>query len=426
MYGSLLRLRLRVASLVTSLAASLVASLVTPLLAASSLALGPACGDGAAPLESGASALLSIGPGNMNAADWNGDSLPDLSVANFLSANFAVRLNAGTDQGPGGATFQESRLYPAGLFPSFIAAADFNHDNRLDAAVVNAVSNDVSVLLGKGDGSFLATRQYPLSDPRKPLLGLGLGPFSMVARDFNHDQHPDIVTNNSLTNNVSVLLGTGTGTFQAAKTYPLLGPKSLGLVPFALATADFDGDGNYDLAAGALSSVVILKGRADGSFTAVREYMHGIDTACVDVADFDGDGKMDIAATATVTNSYTILLGRGDGSFTIKETRPAGGTAPQCFSIGDLDGDQKLDLAIVNTASASVGGAVAVLLGKGDGTFAQPVAYPVGILPWASAMVDFNHDGNLDVAACNAINSSVSVLLGNGDGTLQPQIMVPM
>lgn len=142
--------------------------------------------------------------------------------------------------------------------------------------------------------------------------------------------------------------------------------------------------------------------------------------------DLNGDGKVDIAATATVTNSYTILLGSGDGSFTIKETRPAGGIGPQCFSIGDLNGDQKLDLAIVSTASASGSGAIAVLLGTGDGTFRQPVPYPVGILPWASAMVDFNHDGNLDVAACNALNSSVSVLLGNGDGTLQPQIMVPM
>jgi hypothetical protein len=115
-----------------------------------------------------------------------------------------------------------------------LTVGDFNHDGKMDLAVANRASGDVSVLLGNGNGTFQAAVNYVT----------GTWPSSVIAGDFNNDGKIDLAVANSQSNNMSVLLGNGNGTFQAAVNYPT------GTDPESLATADFNGDGKPDIAVG--------------------------------------------------------------------------------------------------------------------------------------------------------------------------------
>jgi hypothetical protein len=278
--------------------------------------------------------------------------------------------------------------------------------------------------MGNGDGTFQPADSYSVSNPGDGQLAQA--PFGVVTGDFNQNGTMDIATSNIVSNNISTLQGNGDGTFQPANTYPLPGSNSLGVIPFPLITAKIDGDDHLDLVSGGANSIVMLHGNGDGSFSAVWHYHTGIAISCIETADFDGDENIDIATSAIGSSNYSIMLGNGDGTFTLKESKSSGGVAGECFGIGDLDGDHKLDLAIANTRSIFGAGNLAVMLGNGDGTFRSPDNYGVGVTPWAAPIVDIDGNGLKDVAVANGTNTSVSILFGNGDGTLRPQITYPM
>ena len=137
-------------------------------------------------------------------------------------------------------------------------AADFTGDGRTDLAVANLGSSDISVLLGRGDGTF----QDQLINP------VGSDPSGTVTADLNNDGHIDIITSNYSSNDISVLLGNGDGTFEAARFF------AAGNRPTALAVGDFNGDGLLDVAVadaginGVGQGVSILLGNGDGTFQA--------------------------------------------------------------------------------------------------------------------------------------------------------------
>ena len=134
--------------------------------------------------------------------DFNGDGRPDLAVANYGDNDVSVLL------GNGDGTFQNQVTYAVGSSPALVTG-DFNGDGRTDLAVANQDSNDVSVLLGNGDGTFQNQVTY----------AVGSAPYALVAGDFNGDGRTDLAVANSYDNDVSVLLGNGDGTFQDQKTY---------------------------------------------------------------------------------------------------------------------------------------------------------------------------------------------------------------
>ena len=178
--------------------------------------------------------------------------------------------------------------YPAGLGLWSIAVGDFNGDGKTDVVVanfgaVNLPTNYVSVLLGNGDGTFQAAVNY----------GVGPNPTSVVVADFNGDGRADIATANSNFNansqgngNVSVLLGNGDGTFQQAMNY------EAGSAPYSLSVGDFDGDGNADLVVTNIASnnLSVLLGNGDGTFRVALNYPVGSGPASVAIGDFNGDG----------------------------------------------------------------------------------------------------------------------------------------
>src|SRR5712671_2883040 len=141
-------------------------------------------------------------------------------------------------------------------------------------------------------------------------------------------------------------------------------------------------------------------------------------------ADFDSDGKLDLAVANKANNTVSILLGNGAGAFTTKST-PAVGSGANWIAVGDFDGDGILDIAVANVGSTGAGG-VSILLGNGDGTFTLRSSLSTGSGPFALTTGDFNADGKLDLAVTNEVGSTVSVLLGDGLGGFGAQTTFPV
>ncbi len=342
----------------------------------------------------------------MATADLNGDGKLDLVIGSLSSNDVSVLL------GNGDGTFQPEVLYATGgKAPARLALGDFNGDGYPDIAAANFASNRLSILLGRGDGTFEIETGNPTTGA--PLSA----PFGIVAGDFNHDGRLDLAVTNSDngSNNVSLFLGNGDGTFHSAGH-----PLATGSAPFMVVAGDFNGDGNLDLASTNFASddISVLLGKGDGTFQDQRRYRAGVHPWGIMAADFDGDGRLDLASINAQSHDVSILLGLGDGTFQPDLTDPRhGGTNPLGIVAADFNRDGIADLAVVSYA----GHDLFVFRGRGDGTFGEPVAYPVGSTPAQIVAADFNGDGILDLATANCNSGDVSVLLGRGDGTFQPE-----
>jgi hypothetical protein len=233
-------------------------------------------------------------------------------------------------------------------------------------------------------------------------------PQDVTTADFNGDGNLDLAVPTG-NNTISILLGNGTGTFPTHTEYGVPGH------PIAIATGDFNNDGKIDLVAvaGFLNQVSVLLGNGDGTFQAHVEYATGSHPSSVAVADVNGDGKLDLIVTDQNDNKVAVLLGNGDGTFQA-HVDYASGNAPAGVAVGDFNGDGKLDLAVAANSDSMV----AILLGNGDGTFQGPITFPTALNCNSVVTADFNGDGKLDLAVGTS-NKALSVLLGNGDGTFQ-------
>jgi hypothetical protein len=252
----------------------------------------------------------------------------------------------------------------------------------------------------------------------------GASRYFAVAGDFNNDGKIDLAVSNG-DSTVSVLLGNGDGTFQPQMIYNT-DPNG---TSYAIAVGDFNGDGNIDLVvtntvggavdsvAGNSDTVSILLGNGDGTFQTQQTYSVGSGAQGVAVGDFNNDGCADVAVTNNRDNTLSVLLGKGDGTFQSQVTY-AVGNQPSSISTADFNGDGYIDLVVSNSGDNNVG----VLSGNGDGTFAAQVTFATGNSPVGVAVGDFNGDGNADIAVANSNDNTVSVLLGNGDGTFRIEV----
>jgi hypothetical protein len=238
--------------------------------------------------------------------------------------------------------------------------------------------------------------------------GTAVLPVSLASGDFNGDNEEDIAVVTFSGNGVSILLGMGDGTFEPPVVY------GTEVAPVSVAVGDFDSDGRLDLVVinRDSNSMSILFGRGDGAFQPSINYATGSAPFAVAVLDANGDGVLDVAVANSGSDSVSILLGRGDGTF-VHSVDFATGASPDAIAVGDFNNDGNPDLAV------AIGGfpGVSILLGNGNGTFRAAVSYGTGAAPYSVAVEDLNGDGRLDLAVANLGASNVSILLGNGDGT---------
>ncbi len=372
------------------------------------------------PASSVPSAALLAAPGSPYSAgvqprvaatgDFNGDGLPDLALLDYgnLTNNSALIILLATKNGalvpsPGNpisvATYN-------GINYTSLVVADFNRDGNLDIATANIYGLDV--WLGNGNGGFAPAPASPIDTTGLGLLGasvLGVG-------DFNRDGRPDLlVVSGTQASDVAILLGNGDGSFTMAQGIPI----TIGAAGNSLTVADFNQDGNLDVALTSVlnNQVIVLLGDGTGRLQSDLKgpFLTGFLPLSIVHGDFNGDGKVDLVVANET--SLTVLLGDGTGGFAAQpDIGLAGAYDLRSLAVGDLDGDGKLDLAVSNSDSPISN--VFVLLGDGTGSFEPAASGPVNSpgSPFAVALADFNNDGRLDIAVSNADGGTVSVFLG--------------
>ncbi len=309
------------------------------------------------------------------------------------------------------------------LYPYSIAAGDLTHSGIPDLAVVGVETPALLHALGKDNGRF---------GPWSNTGNAGDAPDFVIFADVDLDGNLDAVSADGDEPFVTVAFGDGKGNFNRG-IQPLTGR---GYDTQEVAVADLNGDRIPDLVgtslgfAGNPGNIFILLGKGNRTFAkAVNIGSGGHSPNGIAVGDLNHDGIPDLVVANSLSNAeygnVAVLLGKGDGTFE-KPVRYQAGVSPWQVVLGDFNGDGKLDLAVL-----PIGGEdkIYVLLGKGDGTFGEAKAYRSGMFPESIAVADFNGDGILDLAIANSTNPKpchVSILLGNGDGTFQPPIAFPV
>ena len=316
-------------------------------------------------------------------------------------------------------SFKEAVSVPTGLFASGVVIEDFNADGAADLAVTNQNANNVSILLGDGTGAFKQKRDY----------AAGGAPQRIASADLDGDGNLDLVLPITMGNAVAILFGDGRGNFAEPRLFAVDGG------PFMIVVADFNADSRLDLAVGTQNAgsrrVALLLGNGSRTFSAPA-YVGSFESmpTALGAADFNRDGKLDLAAgggsnVPPGANNLSILLGDANGGFSAP-TYFTVGQAPQSMSIADFNGDGFSDIAISNSLPAGTNSTVSVLFGDGKGGFAERLPLEIGNLGRGTGVADFNKDGYLDLVVANSGSNSVSVLLGDGKGHFAPKVDFPV
>jgi uncharacterized repeat protein (TIGR01451 family) len=338
------------------------------------------------------SSTVNVGtkPLGLVTADFNGDGISDIAVANNVSGTVSILL------GNGDGTFTTKSTPSAETGANWLAVGDFNEDGIPDLAVANCGCtglHGVSILLGNGDGTFTL----------KSSPNTGNGAFSLTTGDFNGDGHLDLAVANQIDGTVTILLGQGDGTFVSGATL------MVGVNPKVIVAGDFNEDGILDLAVSNKGSntVSVLHGIGDGTFQSQATFPtggSGSPTGLI-AADFNGDGHLDLAVVNM--SDVGILLGDGNGSFALKANPGTGTSALTTGVPGDFNGDGKVDIVVSDSAA----GEFFLLGGVGDGTFSPAVTYTTAAGAFGVTTGDFNGDGALDLAISNSTANNLSVFL---------------
>jgi hypothetical protein len=330
-------------------------------------------------------------------ADFNGDHLPDLAVAEAGVNEVRILLSEA------GGGYKVSDILHVSE-PGAVVAADFNGDGKIDLAVSGEAG--ATIYLGNGDGTFTAGAKYAgfygdCTNNQWPAHSC------FATADFNGDGIPDLAGALWIQDEVFFLLGNGDGTFRPGPTITLSDS------PQGLAVGDFNHDGKMDVAvSGYAGTVSVLPGNGDGTFGApvIVQFEAG-GLAGLAVGDVDGDGNLDIVVAgggggSLISLGVYIITGNGDLTFNPPVALLAD-EMPNSIFLADLNGDGKLDIASANVMADNV----AVLVNEGNLNFAPAVLYGTGASPVMLIGVEANRVGLPDLVTVNEFANNLNFLL---------------
>jgi hypothetical protein len=347
-----------------------------------------------------ATANCSEGAVDVTAGDLNDDGNLDVATANYYSDDITVFL------GDGESGLTSSFTASCAGQPAAIASGNLDEDNTdRDLVVAKELANKIGVFIGNGDGTFEDEVEYDM----------GNSPAGIVLADFNGDEKLDVATADLFGETVSVRLGVGDGTFGE------LMQTAVGGGPYWLAAGKLDDDDVIDLAVSLYDEIPgrlgTLIGNGDGTFlfagTAAAAEVEDSPVG-VALADFNKDGKLDAGVATESFDSVDVLLGNGDGTFGTFTPYPVGGF-PETVAAGDYNGDGIVDLASADAfGTLDFDSSVSVLLGNGDGTFAEAMSFGVDPGPFGIVAADLNDDRLPDLVTANIDFTTISVLVNTG------------
>ena len=285
------------------------------------------------------SAAAAYAVADVCAADFDNDGLLDVAAVHATQANvISIFRHTGGILTPAGE-------YTAGAFPNKIMAGDFDNDGNIDLATCGWNANYVAVSYGDGRGRFLQTN----------LSLAGQYTESMTAADYNNDGLLDLATGNSADRNVTVMLNTGNRTFAPPQSY------AINEVANGICSADLDGDGYVDLAVTGdyypLHDVFVLRNDGDGTFTVHSSQPAQRYPEAVLSADFNGDGDLDLAVVdfdaSPAPSKALIYQNHGDATF-MPYTAYEIGDFVLTAAAADFDGDGDIDLAFPDEENSDV------------------------------------------------------------------------
>ncbi|CAF1511910.1 unnamed protein product [Adineta steineri] len=163
--------------------------------------------------------------------DVNGDTHPDIIVANSGGASVGIFFNSGNG------TFISWTTFSTGIDsqPNSVFVADVNGDNKPDLIVGNLKTSNVGVLLNAGNGKFLNQTIYSTGNDSEPR--------SVLVADINCDNLPDIIVANSNKENIGIFLNFGNGIFQPQRTYA----TGISTKPWSVTVGDVNADSKPDI-----------------------------------------------------------------------------------------------------------------------------------------------------------------------------------
>ena len=383
---------------------------------------------------------------NATVVDFNGDGIPDVAITGDASVELSLGKGDGSfaaytalPNSNGGIQFSHGT----------IMHGDFDGDGKQDIIAVGT-DNNASLpylYLGHGDGTFAT----PAAVASLSLYSSNLTDKASV--DINHDGRTDIIVATTSFQGQYIVsnLSNGNGTFTSLSTAVPSDPDIYavggyyfgpGFTTFTF--GDFNGDGKLDVAYGSLTNAYVLNGHDDGSFDTVGVVLpipplNGTTSQgslAITSADFDGDGNPDIAVLAeyssTNTAFYTyntavwVYYGDGHGGFAAPVLAVALDRGYATLATADLNKDGLADLVLGyhnyygSLLDLAGGDGLAVVHAQVGRTFGQEIDYTAGDFSLTPFLADLNRDGYPDILVANNggnsndTGNSVTVLLNSG------------
>ena len=296
----------------------------------------------------------------------------------------------------------------ANTLPCWTTLADVNGDGILDLITSLYQTDSVTVQLGNGDGTFQAATTY--------LIVSGFGPAEVHAVSLGSSGSSstvDLIVGSFNVNQIAVLVGNGNGTFGSPTFYTIGSAMN---TPTSLTTGDFNHDGKLDVAAANIgdNTISILLGTGTGTLNLQSPAINvGRDPEAIRSGDFNGDGYSDLAVANYSDGTVTTLLNNQNGTFTVttKSVGSGAGSGPQALAING--NGSSLLLAVANYQDNTV----SVMQSNGSGGFGAQTIIPVGKGPDDVNFADFDGNGVEDLDVSNYTDGTVNLALGSSGGT---------